>query len=78
MGAPRLMKVKPRVLRVGLEMVVKGIQEWLPELNPKIRVDQAVEMYVVRAIGDLGIAIELLRDLEKSRKESQNACYSGK
>lgn len=72
------MKVKPRVLRVGLEVACRGLQEWLPELGEKTKVDQVVGMYIVRGMGEIYRAIEVLRDLERIRKESQDACYSGK
>ena len=63
------MKIKPRVLRHGLEHEVKELREWGEEIGNKSSLDKVLQKYLNQATGYLNEMCELLKRVEQGRKE---------
>lgn len=62
------MKLRPKTLRRGLEHEARELMEWAGEIGDAGRLEKVLRLYTERAVGDLQMAIELLKQVEQERK----------
>ena len=62
------MKLRPKTLRHGLEHEARELMEWAGEIGDAGRLEKVLRLYTERAVQDLGMAIELLKQVEQERK----------